>query len=279
MTRIHTALSALKARSEKAMGLFLTSGFPDPDSTLPLLHAIDEAGADFIELGMPFSDPLAEGLPIQRSSTRALSHGVTMDDAFRTASKFRENSETPLFLMGYINPVLRYGVERFCQRAGEAGVDGLILPDLPVEESAMIKDEATRRDLTLVYLIAPNTPDDRILQIDQLASAFVYAVSVTGLTGSSLGAVDAVTSYLQRARRLIQNNPLMVGFGITSHEDAVRLSKSTDGFIVGSALIRQVEALWDDDALDHEARLDRVHRFVHNLKHGEPETASSIKHR
>ena len=279
MARIHTALSALKARNEKAMGLFLTSGFPDPDSTLPLLHAIDEAGADFIELGMPFSDPLAEGLPIQRSSTRALSHGVTMDDAFRTASAFRENSETPLFLMGYINPVLRYGVKRFCQRAGEAGVDGLILPDLPVEESAMIKEEADRKDLRLVYLIAPNTPDDRIIQIDQLANAFVYAVSVTGLTGSSLDAVDTVTSYLQRARRLVQNNPLMVGFGITSHEDATRLSQSTDGFIVGSALIRQVEALWDDDALDRETRLNQVRRFVHSLKHGEPETASSIKHR
>ena len=279
MARIHTALSALKARNEKAMGLFLTSGFPDPDSTLPLLHAIDEAGADFIELGMPFSDPLAEGLPIQRSSTRALSHGVTMDDAFRTASSFRENSETPLLLMGYINPVLRYGVDRFCQQAGEAGVDGLILPDLPVEENAMIEKEAEKQGLSLVYLIAPNTPDERIAQIDQLASAFVYAVSVTGLTGSSLDAMDAVTSYLQRARRLVQNNPLMVGFGISSHEDAVRLSQSTDGFIVGSALIRQVEALWDDDALDRETRLERVRRFVHNLKHGESETASPIKHR
>ena len=269
MTRLHDTLATLRARDEKAMGLFLTNGFPDPDSTLPLLHAIDEAGADFIELGMPFSDPLAEGLPIQRSSERALKHGVKMADAFRTVERFRRTSETPVLLMGYINPVYRYGVSNFCRDAHSCGVDGLILPDLPLDETALITREAADHDLGLVHLIAPNTADERIARIDEAATAFVYAVSVTGLTGTGLGEVDAVTAYLQRARRRVTQNPLLVGFGIQSHDDAMRLSAHTDGFIVGSALIKQVEALWDEpQARPMEKRLDAVRDFVHALKHG-----------
>ena len=276
MSRMHDLVDTLRARQEKAMGIFLTHGFPDPDSTLPLLQTIDEAGADFIELGMPFSDPLAEGLPIQRSSARALSYGVTMDDAFETAEQFCGTSDTPLLLMGYINPLLRYGLDRFCKRAREAGVEGLILPDLPPEEGASLRQSAQKHDLSLVYLIAPNTADERIQQIDSLATAFVYAVSVTGLTGSRLDALESVESYLKRARHLVQQNPLMVGFGIKSHEDAMRLSRSTDGFIVGSALIELIEELWAGQALDSDARLERVRRFVHTLKYGEERTPSPV---
>ena len=268
MSRLRDTLTALQSQGEKAMGLFLTNGFPDPESTLPILRALDESGVDFIELGMPFSDPLAEGLPIQRSSTRALGHGVQMDDAFRTAERFRATSETPLLLMGYVNPIFRYGVSNFCRAARSSGVDGLILPDLPPEESHLIADAAADADLGMVYLIAPNTPDDRIAEIDALATAFVYAVSVTGLTGTGLGEVDTVTSYLARARKGVQKNPLLVGFGIKTHDDALRLSQHTDGFIVGSALITLVERLWDDETLTPENRLDRVRRFVHSLKDG-----------
>lgn len=250
------------------MGLFLTNGFPDPQNTLPILQAVDEAGADFIELGMPFSDPLAEGLPIQRSSERALKHGVRMADAFRTAEAFRRTSETPLLLMGYINPVHSYGISNFCRDARSSGVDGLILPDVPMEESGIIEHAAREHGLDLVFLIAPNTPEDRIREIDQRATGFVYAVSVTGLTGTDIGGVAEVDNYLQRSRSLLQNNPLMVGFGIKSHEDAMRFSRNTDGFIVGSALINLVERLWDDGSLTLSERLDEIGRFVQNLKHG-----------
>lgn len=267
--RLRLSLDAVKARGEKAMGLFLTNGFPDPASTLPLLRALDEAGADFIELGMPFSDPLAEGLPIQRSSARALGHGVTLDDALRTAAAFRRESDTPLLLMGYVNPILRYGVGNFCDAARSSGVDGLILPDLPPEEGDLVEAEAARAGLPLVYLVAPNTPDARVEAIDARSRAFVYAVSITGLTGTGLGSVDAVEAYLQRARRLVRRNPLLVGFGIRSHADAARLCRHTDGFIVGSALVSLVEGLWDDPAADAAARLDAVRRFAHGLKHGE----------
>lgn len=269
MSRLRDTLQACAERGEKAMGLFLTSGFPDPDDTLPILREMDRGGADFIEFGMPFSDPLAEGLPVQRSSERALRAGVRMRDALETAAAFRSESETPLLLMGYINPIYRYGVASFCRDARDAGVDALILVDLPLEESAVIADAAQTHGLGLVNLIAPNTDDDRIRRIDEATSAFVYAVSVTGLTGSDLGAVKSVEAYLQRARKLVRSNPLLVGFGIKNHDDAMRLSRSTDGFIVGSALIEEVERLWDDPSLSSDHRLRALRRFVQALKHGD----------
>ncbi len=274
MSRIRSALDAVAARGEKAMGLFLTNGFPTLADTLPLLEALDAGGADFIELGMPFSDPLAEGLPIQRSSALALGHGVTMDDAFRTVERFRIRSRTPLLLMGYVNPVLRYGVSNFCRAARSCGVDGLILPDLPPEESALVEGAAQEAGLDLVFLIAPNTPEARIAEIDARATGFVYAVSVTGLTGTGLGEVEAVAAYLERARRLVRRNRLLVGFGIKTHADAMRLSRHTDGFIVGSALITLIERLWDEAALPPEERLAEVRRFARTLKTGVPTVAS-----
>lgn len=269
MPRLRHTLKACAKRGEKAMGLFLTSGFPDPVSTLPILRAMDSGGADFIELGMPFSDPLAEGLPIQRSSERALRAGVRMEDALETAGAFRSESDTPLLLMGYINPIYRYGVASFCRDAGNAGVDALILVDLPLEEAAVIAHEAEAAGLGIVNLIAPNSDDDRIRRIDEATTAFVYAVSVTGLTGSGLGAVDNVEAYLHRARKLVTSNPLLVGFGIKTHDDAARLSRNTDGFIVGTALIEHVEKLWDDTTLSTEQRLNDVRSFVHALKLGD----------
>ena len=277
MSRLQRLLAERRAADEKALGLFLTNGFPDPQSTLPILQALDEGGVDFIELGMPFSDPLAEGLPIQRSSARALGHGVTMADAFRTAEQFRARSETPLLLMGYINPVFRYGVSNFCRAAHSSGVDGLILPDLPPEESALVRGEAATTGLDLVFLIAPNTPEARVQEIDRLASGFVYAVSVAGLTGAQLTQQEAVAAYLQRARKLVEHNPLLVGFGISSHADVRRLGQHTDGAIVGSALIREVERLWDDEDLRMDVRLDQVRRFARRLKHGEAGPAEDVR--
>ncbi len=254
------------------MGLFLTNGFPNPEATLPLLKAIEAGGADFIELGMPFSDPLAEGLPIQRSSARALKHGVTLSDAFDTVRAFRKTSETPLLLMGYINPVHQFGVEAFCQQAAEAGVDGLILPDLPPDEGHLIDSAAEDSGLDVVYLIAPNSSDERIRHVDERATGFVYAVSMTGLTGSSIDGVDRVSAYLKRARSLVTSNPLLVGFGIRSHSDAQHLSTHTDGFIVGSALINEIERLWDETEVSLEKRLSKIQAFAQQLKHGDVST-------
>lgn len=251
------------------MGLFLTSGFPDFESTLPILQEIDRSGSDFIELGMPFSDPLAEGLPVQRSSERALRQGIRLEDTLATARAFRESSDTPLLLMGYINPIHRFGIQRFCREAADAGIDGLILPDLPPEEAGLIRDEAEDAGLSMVYLIAPNTSDERIEYIDGLSSGFVYAVSVTGLTGSGLGTVDRIAKYLKRARKLVTRNPLLVGFGIKTQADWMQFAEHTDGFIVGSALIDLVEHLWSDPELTAVERLEHLGRFVRALRHGE----------
>ena len=268
MPRLSSALDSAAARGEKAMGMFLTSGFPDPPSTLPLLHAIEEGGVDFIELGMPFSDPLGEGLPIQRSSERALRHGIRMRDTLRTAEAFRSRSDTPLLLMGYVNPIYRYGTGNFCRDARSSGVDGLILPDLPLEESDAVFEAAGVAGLDLVHLIAPNTPNDRIEEIDERSRGFVYAVSVTGLTGARLDANDGVLDYLERARRHVRRNKLVVGFGIRTHADAARLSRHTDGFVVGSALVDEVERLWDGTTSSMQERLEHVQSFVRSLKFG-----------
>ena len=266
--RLTATLGACRQRSEKAMGLFLTNGFPEPATTLPILQAIDRAGADFIELGMPFSDPLAEGLPIQKASERALHHGVKMADAFRTAEQFRAGSETPLVLMGYTNPVLRYGPARFCQDAASAGADGLILPDLPPEEADLIEGAAASAGLALTFLVAPNTRPERVELVARRSTGFVYAVSVTGLTGSALGSQDAVAAYLRRTRALVGERPLLVGFGIRTPEDAARLAAETDGFIVGSALVNLAERLWDDASLSDAERLRQIGAFARALKLG-----------
>lgn len=269
MSRLDETLSARIQQNEKAMGLFVTDGFPNPDATLPILRALDRGGVDFVELGMPFSDPLAEGRPIQRSSSQALSHGVTLTDTLRRAEAFRTESETPLVLMGYVNPVMKYGMEAFCRDAASAGVDGLILPDLPPEESDELRRAADAHGLDVVFLIAPNTTDDRIREVDQRATGFVYAVSVTGLTGSNLTQRPTLDDYLARARQLVQQNPLLVGFGIKSHEDAIEVTTHTDGFIVGSALINRIEALWDDTSNSRNDRLQAVEQFARTLKYGD----------
>lgn len=273
MSRLDDTFDRLRAQDEKAMGLFLTDGFPETEATVPLLHALDRGGVDFIELGMPFSDPLAEGRPIQRASARALDNGVTMRDTFRRAETFRSESDTPLLLMGYVNPLLKYGIDDFCRDAAAAGVDGLILPDLPPEESDHLTEAAADHNLDLVFLIAPNSSDDRIRAVDERATGFVYAVSVTGLTGSDLDGTPTVDEYLERAKRFIHQNPILVGFGIKSHEDAMQLSRNTDGFIVGSALINHVADLWDDASISNEERLDAVEDFARRLKYGAPATA------
>lgn len=264
--RLKETFDRLRAEGRKAMGLFITNGFPEPAATLEVLKVADAAGADFLELGMPFSDPLAEGPTIQRSSARALEHGVRMADAFRTAAAFRRDSETPLVLMGYYNPVLSYGISNFCADAASSGVDGLILADLPPEESAEVEAAAAAAGLGLVFLVAPNTPLHRMEEIDRRTTGFVYAVSVSGMTGAALGDLDGVSEYLARARRAITRNPLLVGFGIRTGSDAARLSRNTDGFIVGSALIDEIERLWDNPQLDARTRNERLGAFVRSLR-------------
>jgi tryptophan synthase alpha chain len=248
------------------MGVFITAGYPNVESTPGILQAADRGGVDFIELGMPFSDPLAEGLTIQNSSERALANGVTVSRVLEYARDFRRDSETPLLLMGYANPIYRNGLGNFCRHAASSGADGLIVPDLPIDESRQLQVEAARNGLSLIPLIAPNTPAERLSRADRVATGFVYAVSVTGLTGGILEGTDRVVGYLSRARRYITKNPLLVGFGIQSGPEAFRLCRHTDGFIVGSALILRIARWWNDAALSADQRHDHVAEFCLELR-------------
>jgi len=249
------------------MGIFLTSGFPTPSDTNQLLKAVDQGGADFIELGMPHSDPLAEGLPIQYSSATALRSGTTMKTTLEAVNNFRQTSDTPLLLMGYINPILKFGIAKFCEHASACGADGLIIPDLPPQEASLLQEEAHKNGLGLVFLVAPNTSTERMKQIDQLSDGFVYCISITGLTGSELrGQQNSINSYLEHARQVITHNHLMVGFGIQSSADASQLSKHTDGFIVGSAVIKEIERLWASQEIPLPDRQEALVEFVRSLK-------------
>lgn len=265
---VRAALLETRARNEKAVGLFLTCGYPDPAASDQILDVLAEAGADFIELGMPFSDPVGEGSTIQHSSRIALDHGITMRDVLARAERFKSRHDVPLVLMGYANPLHRYGIRSFCRDASAAGVDGLILADLSLEAAEFFENAAAEAGIELVFLVAPSTSDRRISEIDRRSTGFVYAVSTSALTGDDLKGLDDVQSYLERARRCVTNNPLLVGFGIDRHDLGMRLSAHTDGFIVGSALIRKIEEVWEQPGVSAIDRLDAVARFTTELKFG-----------
>jgi len=251
--------------SSKIMSLFLTAGYPDSEATVDLILGFEENGADMVELGMPFSDPLADGPTIQYSSNVAIEKGITMDKILDIVRQVREKSQLPIILMGYINPVLRYGAEDFCRDAAQAGVDGLIIPDIPVDESGILTDYAKEYGLPIIYLVAPNTSDERMQKIDQHSQGFVYCVSVTGVTGARDGedVAQSVQRFIDRVHRNVTRNHKMVGFGIKSHEDAQRIAAEMDGFIVGSALIDNIR-----EHYPKEGWKDKVFAFVTSLKYG-----------
>lgn len=251
--------------SSKIMSLFLTAGYPDLESTADLIIGFEENGVDLIELGMPFSDPLADGPTIQYSSNVAIENGITMKKILKIVEEVREQSQIPIILMGYINPVLRYGIEKFCRDATEAGVDGLIIPDIPIEESGIMEKEAENHELPIIYLVAPNTSDERMRKIDERSQGFVYCVSVTGVTGAREGdeVAKSVQRFIDRVKKNVTRNPKMVGFGIKSHKDAQRIAADMDGFIVGSALIDTIRKHYPA-----EGWKDEVFAFVRTLKYG-----------
>jgi len=251
--------------SEKIMSLFLTAGYPDPQATVDLILGFAANGVDMVELGMPFSDPLADGPTIQYSSNVAIEQGITMKKILHIVAQVREQSDIPIILMGYINPVLRYGAKQFCEDASAAGVDGLIIPDIPVEESGILSNHAETYQLPIIYLVAPNTSDERMRKIDAQSQGFVYCVSVTGVTGAREGdeVAQSVQRFINRVKENITQNPKMVGFGIKSHEDAQRIAADMDGFIVGSALIDTIREHYPEDGWK-----DEVFAFVRTLKYG-----------
>lgn len=238
MSRIE---ALFKKKNERILNVYCTAGYPTLDSTVPVMKALQQNGADIIELGMPYSDPLADGPVIQASSTVALANGMTIKKLFEQLKDFRKDISIPVILMGYMNPVLQYGFEKFCVDAAAAGIDGLILPDLPeyefeTEYGNIIK----KQGLDFIFLVTPETSDERIKKLDELSTGFLYAVSSSSTTGSDKN-MTAVASYLQKLKSLQLRNSVLVGFGIKNKQTFDEACRYANGAIIGSAFVKALE--------------------------------------
>lgn len=250
MNRIADTFQRLRSSGKKALIPYITPEFPSQGITLPLLQILEQSGAEMVEIGIPFSDPLADGKIIQHSSEVALRNGVTVKRILDLVGEFRKKSSLPLLLMGYINPILSFGIDRFFRESSMAGVDGVIIPDLPPEESAMAREEGSRAGVSMVFLIAPTSSNDRIRTIDQLSTDFSYCVSVTGVTGArkELGLNGSLDQFLRRVKENTRK-PFVVGFGISNADQVRRVWQFADGAVVGSALLRVLEGAGEREVL------------------------------
>ena len=239
--RLQKKFKELKAADRRALAFFFTAGYPHIDSTVQVGRGLAAGGADIIEIGMPFSDPLADGPVIQKSSEVALRNGMSLNLLMKHVRSLREMIDIPIVLMGYLNPILRYGTKKFFADAAAAGVDGLILPELPLEEAGRFGSDLRAAGLAQILLVTPTTPPQRLEEIDAQATGFVYCVSMTGVTGGQVG--GGIAEYLRGVRSRVRRNPMMVGFGISTPDQAATMVAGADGVIIGSALIRQLEAM------------------------------------
>lgn len=227
-------------KNKNVLNVYCTAGFPELESTLPVMQALQDAGADLIELGMPFSDPLADGPVIQDSSTRALKNGMSLAKLFEQLKGFRSTITLPVILMGYLNPILQMGVETFCQRCKEAGVDGLILPELPLAEyEAVYKATFDRYGLHLIFLVTPETSEARIRQLDAASQGFLYAVSSSSTTGKDKNMNDQA-AYFEKLQQLQLKNPVLIGFGIKDKSTFTTACAHSNGAIIGTAFIKAI---------------------------------------
>ncbi|MBS1661261.1 MAG: tryptophan synthase subunit alpha [Bacteroidetes bacterium] len=230
-----------KQKNKRVLNVYCTAGFPKLDSTMEVLKALQESGADLIELGMPYSDPLADGPVIQASSTRALENGMTMSTLFKQLKELRPAVKTPVLLMGYMNPVLQYGFERFCESAAGVGVDGLILPDLPIYEFETEYGPVMRRyGLDFVFLVTPETSEERVRRVDALSTGFLYAVSSSSTTGKDTN-MSNQQGYFERLEKMNLRNPVLVGFGIRDKASFDVACQHANGAIIGTAYIKALE--------------------------------------
>lgn len=246
MKRIERCFAELKAKNKTALISFVTAGDPNPTVTVELMHTLAKAGADIIELGVPFSDPMADGPVIQRASERALEHNVSLQNVIDMVAEFRQQDETtPIVLMGYLNPVEVMGYEAYAEKAKAAGVDGTLLVDAPPEESGALVKEFNKHELDQVFLLAPTTSGKRIKKICDNASGFIYYVSLKGVTGSSQLDINSVKEKLTEIRSYT-DLPVGVGFGIKDAQSAKQVGAISDAIIIGSALVERVAKHGDD---------------------------------
>ena len=247
MNRINQTLN----QDKKLLSIYFTAGFPQLGDTVPILEQLQEADVDMIELGLPFSDPLADGPTIQESSTQALRNGMTTDKRFTQLEGIRVRIHVPLIVMGYFNPMMQYGVERFCKRCQEVGIDGLIIPDLPADVyHEQYQSLFQQYGLLNMFLITPQTPEERIRYIDQVSEGFIYMVSSAATTGAQGSFGDTQQHYFQRIADMKLQSKLLVGFGISNAETYQAAVAHSQGAIIGSAYIKHLEANGNQSVLE-----------------------------
>ena len=237
MNRINQKLSADK----KLLSIYYTAGYPKLNDTIPILKQLQDSGVDMVEIGLPFSDPLADGPTIQESGTIALQQGMTTSVLFEQLKDVRSHIHIPLIIMGYFNPILQYGVDHFCAQCAAVGIDGLIIPDLPLAEyETDYKSTFEEHGLLNIFLITPQTSEDRIRQIDQASNGFIYMVSSASTTGAQQGFGDAQTAYFKRIANMKLTHPQIVGFGISNSDTFTAATRHQKGAIIGSAFIKHL---------------------------------------
>lgn len=260
MNRIEQKFAELRAKNQPALILYLSAGDPNLDTTEKLILALEQAGADIIELGVPFSDPMADGPTIQSASERALKNYFTLEDIFAMAERIRSKSQIPLLLFSYYNPIFKFGEERAVSLAQEAGIDGMLVVDLPPEESENLGKLCADYGLSLVHLATPTSTPERLKLIAQASSGFIYYVSVTGVTGAREQLPEDLIEHLRLVKKFT-DLPIAVGFGISRSEQAKELGRIADAVVVGSALVKLIEKYSSTDKLFEE-----VKNFARSLK-------------
>ncbi|MBW8617697.1 MAG: tryptophan synthase subunit alpha [Hyphomicrobiales bacterium] len=267
-TRIDTRFAALKKEGRAALVTFYMGGDPDPETSLKVIKALPKAGADLIEIGMAFTDPMADGPTIQAAGLRALSKGITLEKTLHLVSEFRKDDhETPIILMGYFNPIFIYGVEKFLADAKSSGVDGLIVVDCPPEEDDELCKPALKAGLNFIRLATPTTDEKRLPKVLQNTSGFVYYVSIAGITGAARPDPQKVAASVARIKSHT-NLPVAVGFGVRTAADAAEIAKSADGVVVGSALVEAVRQSLHADGRPTELTVGAVTSVVEEIAKG-----------
>ncbi|MHB8173042.1 MAG: tryptophan synthase subunit alpha [Nitrospirota bacterium] len=262
MSRIETKLAKLKREGRAAFIPYIMTGDPDLKTTARIILELERSGADIVELGVPFSDPLADGPTIQRAAIRALKQKVNLKKVFAMVREIREKSETPIILMLYYNLIHKYGEEKFTIDSSNAGVDGFIVPDLPPEEGSSLTGHCESRGLDLIFLLAPTSDDDRIKLVAKSGSGFIYYVSLTGVTGARASMSTGIDKAVRKIKRM-SKKPVCVGFGISNPEQAGEMAKIADGVIVGSAIVGKIEK-----AASPEEAVREAGKFAWELKEG-----------
>lgn len=247
-----------KTGDQGLLSIYYTAGYPTLDSTVTIAKKLEESGADFLEIGFPYSDPVADGPTIQHSSEFALKNGMTVEILFEQLKELRKHVTIPVFLMGYVNPLLQYGVERFCADCKKVGIDGIIVPDLPMYEyEELYKDTFEKNDVANIFIVTPQTSEERIRKIDKLSNSFIYLLSSNATTGTELNVGDTTTAYFQRIKDMQLENPIAIGFGISNKQSFEQATSFATGAIIGTAFVK---------LLTKDNYLDEIPNFIKSIK-------------